>query len=109
MHFLDKRVNVICEELKKLKVKQKFEIDNWKYKEGNFIRPEEAEADAAAWEDFDCQHMHWYGKDTIMMVITGLRQRIRCQRSLMESPCGCMCAHRLMSGTTRKIHSSYCL
>ena len=63
MHFLDKRVNVICEELKKLKVKQKFEIDNWKYKEGNFIRPEEAEADAAAWEDFDCQHMHWYGKD----------------------------------------------
>lgn len=38
MHFLDKRVNVICEELKKLKVKQKFEIDNWKYKEGNFIR-----------------------------------------------------------------------
>ena len=63
MHFLDKRVNVICEELKKLKVKQKFEIDNWKYKEGNFIRPEEAEADTAAWEDFDCQHMHWYGKD----------------------------------------------
>ena len=63
MHFLDKRVNVICEELKKLKVKQKFEIDNWKYKEGNFIRPEEAEADAAAWEDFDCQYMHWYGKD----------------------------------------------
>ena len=44
MHFLDKRVNVICEELKKLKVKQKFEIDNWKYKEGNFIRPEEAES-----------------------------------------------------------------
>ena len=37
MHFLDKRVNVICEELKRLKVKQKFEIDNWKYKEGNFI------------------------------------------------------------------------
>lgn len=63
MHFLDKRVNVICEELKKLKVKQKFTIDNWKYKEGNFIRPEEAEADNAAWEDFDCQNMHWYGKD----------------------------------------------
>ena len=34
MHFLDKRVNVICEELKKLKVKQKFKIDDWKYKEG---------------------------------------------------------------------------
>ena len=38
MHFLDKRVNVICEELKKLKVKQKFTINNWKYKEGNYIR-----------------------------------------------------------------------
>ncbi len=37
MHFLDKRVNVICEELKKLKVKQKFKIDDWKYKEGNYI------------------------------------------------------------------------
>ncbi len=63
MHFLDKRVNVICEELKKLKVKQKFVIDNWMYKEGNFIRPEEAEADTTAWEKFDCQNMHWYGKD----------------------------------------------
>jgi len=63
MHFLDKRVNVICEELKKLKVKQRFSIDNWRYKEGNYIRPEDAEADTAAWEDFDCQNMHWYGKD----------------------------------------------
>ena len=26
MYFLDKRVNVICEELKKLKIKQKFDI-----------------------------------------------------------------------------------
>lgn len=63
MEFLDKRVNVICEELKKLKVKQSFPVDNWKYKEGNFIRPEEAQEDTAAWEDFDCQNMHWYGKD----------------------------------------------
>lgn len=63
MHFLDKRVNVICEELKKLKVKQKFVMDNWMYKEGNYIRPEEAEADTTAWEKFDCQNMHWYGKD----------------------------------------------
>lgn len=64
MHFLDKRVNVICEELKKLKIKQSFSVDNWKYKEGNYIRPEEAEADMTApWEEFDCQNMHWYGKD----------------------------------------------
>ena len=53
MHFLDKRVKVICDELKKLKVKQKFTINNWKYKEGNYIRPGEAGADMAEWEDFD--------------------------------------------------------
>lgn len=63
MQFLDKRVNVICNELKKLKVKQNFPVDNWKYKEGNYIRPEEAEADSIPWEDFDCQTMHWYGLD----------------------------------------------
>ncbi|MDE7310336.1 MAG: alpha-mannosidase [Eubacterium sp.] len=64
MHFLDKRVNVICEELKKLKVKQKFPLDNWKYKEGTYIRPEDAQADQQTpWEDYDCRTMHWYGKD----------------------------------------------
>ncbi len=69
MQFLDKRVKVICEELKKLRVKQTFAMDNWKYMEGNFIRPEdaaaceEAEPGKEVWEDFDCQTMHWYGKD----------------------------------------------
>jgi len=63
MYFLDKRVNVICEELKKLKVKQKFTIEDWKYKEGNYIHPADAEADPAPWEAFDCRNMHWYGKD----------------------------------------------
>lgn len=63
MHFLDKRVNVICEELKKLKVKQRFPLNHWRYKEGTYIRPEEAQADETPWEDYDCKHMHWYGKD----------------------------------------------
>ncbi len=63
MYFLDKRVHVICEELKKLKVKQKFPIDHLKYKEGNYIKPEEAEADSAPWQDFYSKNMHWYGKD----------------------------------------------
>ena len=63
MYFLDKRVNVICEELKKLKVKQKFDIDQWDYKEGNYFHPEDAQADSAPWESFDCRNMHWYGKD----------------------------------------------
>lgn len=63
MYFLDKRVNVICEELKKLKVKQKFDIEKWEYKEGNYFHPADAEADSAPWETFDCRNMHWYGKD----------------------------------------------
>lgn len=63
MDFLDKRVNVICEELKKLKVKQVFPLLKWQYKEGSFIHPEDAVKDAAPWEEFDCESMHWYGKD----------------------------------------------
>lgn len=45
--FLDKRVNGICAELKKLSVKQKFETSNWLIKPGNFLRPEDADADPA--------------------------------------------------------------
>lgn len=63
MDFLDKRVGVICNELKKLKVKQVFPLAQWEYKEGNFIHPEDALKDEAAWENFDCKTMHWYGKD----------------------------------------------
>ena len=63
MDFLDKRVNGICEELKKLKIKQRFPIAAWEYKEGDFIHPEDAAADAAEWQMFDSQTMHWYGKD----------------------------------------------
>ena len=36
---MDKRVRVICEELKRLKVRQSFVIDSWKYREGFFVRP----------------------------------------------------------------------
>lgn len=63
MQFLDKRVNVICDELKKLQWKQKFPVADWKYKEGNFIHPQDAEADSSEWKDFDCKTMHWYGPD----------------------------------------------
>lgn len=63
MDFLDKRVGVICNEHKKLKVKQVFPLTQWEYKEGNFIHPEDALKDEAAWENFDCKTMHWYGKD----------------------------------------------
>ena len=63
MDFLDKRVNGICEELKKLKIKQRFPIAAWEYKEGDFIHPKDAAADEAKWQKFDSQTMHWYGKD----------------------------------------------
>ena len=61
--FLDKRVTGICNELKKLSVKQKFETSDWLIKPGNFLRPEDADADPAPFEPFDSRTMHWYGPD----------------------------------------------
>ena len=94
MHFLDKRVNVIWEELKRLKVKQRFTIDDWKYKEGNYVHPEDTEKDLTPWESFDCRKMHWYGKDRhywfkalyrVPEELDGCRMcsviRVRCRRS----------------------------
>ncbi len=63
MKFLDKRVKVICDELRRLQRKQKFSVTDWKYKEGNYIHPQDAEADSAEWKDFDGKTMHWYGPD----------------------------------------------
>lgn len=63
MDFLDKRVKGICDELKKLKIKQRFPIAKWEYKEGNYIRPQDAAEDAKEWKKFDSETMHWYGPD----------------------------------------------
>ena len=63
MDFLDKRVQVICNELKKLRVKQRFRITEFDYKEGNYVHPEDAERDETAWRKFDANIMHWYGPD----------------------------------------------
>ena len=63
MKFLDKRVQTICNELRRLQRKQKFPVTDWKYKEGNYIHPQDAEADSAEWKDFDGKTMHWYGPD----------------------------------------------
>lgn len=63
MDFLDKRVKGICEELKKLKIKQRFPIESWEYKEGNYVHPEDARKDGQAWKNFDSRTMHWYGPD----------------------------------------------
>ncbi len=63
MVFLDKRIRVISDELKKLSVVQKVNVDDWKYKKGNYIYPKDAEEAEAEWEKFDCRTMHWYGPD----------------------------------------------
>jgi len=63
MVFLDKRISVICDQLKKLSIKQKAPIDGWEYKKGNFIFPEDAEKAPAPFEPFDHKTMHWYGPD----------------------------------------------
>ena len=63
MEFLDRRVNVICEQLKKMSVKQTLPVSDWVYKKGNFVRPEDADRDQANWEKFDSKSMHWYGPD----------------------------------------------
>ena len=63
MFFLDKRAQVICDELKKESVRQKVLIESWEVKEGNFIRPEDAAAAEAPFQPFDARTMHWYGPD----------------------------------------------
>ena len=63
IEFLDKRVNNICNELKKLTVKQRYETTHWLYKTGNFLRPENTDEDPVPFEPFDCKTMHWYGPD----------------------------------------------
>lgn len=63
MHFLDKRIQGICDELNRLSIRQRHPISGWMYKKGNFIHPAEAHEDAAAFAAFDSQTMHWYGPD----------------------------------------------
>ena len=63
MYFLDKRIQVICDELRRLRIRDCSATAGWRYKKGLFFRPEEADAAAEPWEDFNCDTMHWYGPD----------------------------------------------
>ena len=45
MFFLDKRAQVICNELKKESVHQKVALSSWEMKKGNFVTPADALAD----------------------------------------------------------------
>lgn len=44
-------------------VVRKFQLADWKVKEGFFLRPVEAERAEQDWEPFDSRLMHWYGPD----------------------------------------------
>ena len=63
MHYLDKRIQVICNQLKKQAILQHVALSNWQYKAGNFVRPCDADADPAPFPPFDSTTMHWYGPD----------------------------------------------
>ena len=85
MDFLDKRIGVICDELKRLSVKQKVPITTWQIKPGNYLTPAEADAAEAPYAEFghqetydltrylmggyqgdsavNTQIAHWYGPD----------------------------------------------
>lgn len=63
MEFLENRIQTICEELKRLAVVQHVSMADWQYKKGLFLRPAQADGDAAPYEAFDGNTMHWYGPD----------------------------------------------
>lgn len=62
MYFIDQRIQVICNQLKLLRIRENTPITQWQYKPGLYFRPEEADADRRAWEPFDCATMRWYSE-----------------------------------------------
>ena len=60
MYFIDQRIQVICNQLNMLRIRDRRQLPDWEYKFGQYFRPEEAEASPQPWEMFDCNTMHWY-------------------------------------------------
>ena len=63
MYFIDKRIQVICDNLNKLRIRNVRPITDWQYKKGFFLYPSQAEVEGDPWEAFDGKTMHWYGPD----------------------------------------------
>jgi alpha-mannosidase len=63
MYFIDKRIQVICDNLNKLRIRNVQPVTDWQYKKGFFLYPSQADAEGEAWESFDGNTMHWYGPD----------------------------------------------
>ena len=60
MYFIDQRIQVICNQLKLLRIRNHQDIVNWQCKFGQYFRPEEADASELPWEDFNTYAMRWY-------------------------------------------------
>ncbi len=60
MYFIDKRLQVICNQLQLLRFVKKIDLPEWKIKFGQYFRPEEADASDIPWENFDANTMRWY-------------------------------------------------
>lgn len=63
MRFIDKRISVICKELKELSFVRKEAIKEIEYKKGLYFEPHEADSAKEPWEKYDSHTMHWYGPD----------------------------------------------
>lgn len=63
MHYLDKRIKNICEHLNKQMVVKSRPLSGWEYKEGNYLRPEDADKSQMPYLPFDSMKMLWYGPD----------------------------------------------
>ena len=63
MWYLDKRIQVICDELNKLITVKTMPFDSIEYKEGLFYYPDQAEREGGEWKEFVPKTMKWYGPD----------------------------------------------
>ncbi len=60
MYFIDQRIQVICNQLERLRFLDSTPLTDWQYKHGLYFRPEEADENGPAWEPFDSATMRWY-------------------------------------------------
>jgi len=63
MDYLDKRAQVICNDLKKLSIRNITPMTDWQYKPGEFVTCDEADKAKPAFKTFDAKTMHWHGPD----------------------------------------------
>jgi len=63
MWFIDKRIQVICEELKKLTIINQFPLKDIHYKKGQYFHIEEVDNSIEPWETSSQETLKWYGPD----------------------------------------------